>query len=81
VKAKQNVITIYDEAVQNLQAELRNFFNTTEYTGIEISEATKLSRQTISDIKAFLNEKSPKNFSSEKIKDVLVDLYKANMIK
>lgn len=78
---KLKPIDYYDDSVKKIKEELKTFFNTTNFTGKEIAKATDLSVQYISDIKTFLNGKSDRIFSPEKISLILKDLYKAGMIK
>ncbi len=81
MKTKLNAVEKYDIATLELNNTLKEFLNTTEHSGAEISKAIKLSTPLLSEIKGYLNKKNKKKFSAEKIRDILADLYKANFIK
>lgn len=82
MKAKENIVTRYDETIEELKNTLKDFFNNTESSLTDISKATKLSNPFLSEIKGYLNDKpGARQYSPDKIRNVLADLYKANMIK
>jgi hypothetical protein len=82
MKVKQNIVSRFDEINLEMKNELKDFFNTTDKNLSEISKATKLSNPFLSEIKGFLNNKpGAKQYSAEKIRDILFDLYKSDMIK